>query len=46
MKKKENYLAPKIELFEVIISGMLCQSGVDDNPGSTSEDVGEEIWTL
>ena len=46
MKKKENYFAPKIDVFEVTLSGVLCQSGVDDTPGSTSEDVGEEIWTL
>lgn len=46
MKKKENYFAPKVDFFEVTLSGVLCQSGVDDNPGSTSEDVGEEFWTL
>ena len=46
MKKKENYFAPEIEFFEVAISGILCQSGLDDNLGSTNEGVGEENWTL
>ena len=46
MKTKENYLAPKTEFFEVAPLGVLCQSGVIDQPGSTNEDIGEEIWTL
>ena len=46
MKKKENYFAPEIEFFEVTLTGVLCQSGVGDDSGSTNEGIGEEVWTL
>jgi len=47
MKKKENYSAPKVEFFEVTLSGVLCQSGEKDDYLSTSnEDLREEFWTL
>ena len=46
MKKKENYSAPKVEFFEVALSGVLCQSGEDDYLSTSNEDSREEFWTL
>ncbi len=46
MKRKENYSAPKVEFFEVVLSGVLCQSGENDCLSTSNEDLREEFWTL